>query len=845
MIPKRFQSSNRGAALIVVLAVVVLLSLTVVALTLAMRTERQASHYYVERARADLLVRDAIEQVRAKLQYSVNDTGRKWITNPGLILSTTSTFANTTNEVVELFSGVGDATLPSTDILAPADLNREVYSQDSQPAIVSEASGAPLMNVGWVYVRKDGSRETNQTPDLNDAANPIIGRYAYWADDESARINLNTAWKRQITNAVSTSHPSQVSLKAIPDLTDDSVDEIRAVANTFPFASSDDARRASPEIAAVLSDNRFFITHHSPSSDRNPWGDPKIVLTTQKKYLPSDIASLSDSRDYFLDILKQDNTDPGSTVNISGSKLTYQLNRLKSILSRSDWPYSSGSFQGKYGGTNSTQMALDLIEYVRAAESANTVVEGIRLLPQGSGFLYDSTSVTSAEALTGTTRRPMLTEVAVRVGDLESSGTSKFRQFTYRVELLIPKNYSIPQNVLDGKLLTVTCVVPNSGAPNRYISVGRSLRFGTQVTEYVERGGNIFAVIMGTYSHTYGASEITDRPPIVYFRVVFNAGGTGGDFSVPFWELAPSALVAASAGTYMNYYIPYTVDDMTVPLNQITSVQVSDPRINKFKDNWEQGANTFGNYNFNWLAPMVANPPQDTQDGNVSDASLYMPSPKGTTNNPNGVVSSVAELGYLPTGVGANVPWRSLRLQPTPASALPPDWALLDVFTPPLFPRDNPKLYFPFGNSLAGRVNINNKIYPYTNMDRTVPLQSLFKGIPSLTDGEIENLTENISKRTLATQGKEYGRTDAYDSVGELAEIAGVADKGEASEDLLRKFVDLTTVSSRAFRIYAVGQSLQQTPRGTIVLQAEKAVSAVVEADGTNVRIINWKLIPL
>ena len=46
------------------------------------------------------------------------------------------------------------------------------------------------MPVKWLYVLKDG---TVGSPGLATATNPIIGRTAFWADDESCKLNVNTA----------------------------------------------------------------------------------------------------------------------------------------------------------------------------------------------------------------------------------------------------------------------------------------------------------------------------------------------------------------------------------------------------------------------------------------------------------------------------------------------------------------------------------------------------------------------------------------------------------------------------------------------------------------------------
>ena len=62
------------------------------------------------------------------------------------------------------------------------------------------------MPVRWVYIRKDGTMvrtpddsEWDDLPAATDNVNPLVGRFAFWADDESTKINYNLAWSRNAT----------------------------------------------------------------------------------------------------------------------------------------------------------------------------------------------------------------------------------------------------------------------------------------------------------------------------------------------------------------------------------------------------------------------------------------------------------------------------------------------------------------------------------------------------------------------------------------------------------------------------------------------------------------------
>ena len=72
------------------------------------------------------------------------------------------------------------------------------------------------MPVKWLYVLKDG---TIGNPSLATATNPIVGRTAFWTDDESCKLNINTASEGTFwdTPVVSTEQESgQISGSANP-----------------------------------------------------------------------------------------------------------------------------------------------------------------------------------------------------------------------------------------------------------------------------------------------------------------------------------------------------------------------------------------------------------------------------------------------------------------------------------------------------------------------------------------------------------------------------------------------------------------------------------------------------
>ncbi len=82
----------------------------------------------------------------------------------------------------------------------------------------------------------------------------------------------------------------------------------------------------------------------------------------------------------------------------------------------------------------------------------------------------------------------------------------------------------------------------------------------------------------------------------------------------------------------------------------------------------------------------------------------------------------------------------------------------------------------------------------------------------------------------MAANGTNYG-APFYISPGELAEVQGIADGGEATEQNLHSVVDLSTVRGSTFRVFSIGQTLQQTPVGTVTIQSEQYREAIICQD--------------
>ena len=909
-----------GAALVITLAVLVLMAVMVVSLSDIMRIERGSAHSHVEKTRAELLAQNGVEAVVGALQKTTADPNRNWISYPGQIVAGSPTGSSSGTDPrkilqdppIALSSGAPDpATLDSgftPAILKPADLNISNFEPD--PAIAGPSylidpavpdptnSGNPAtpvpMMLKWIYLRKDGTRDLLSVPATNNATNPIVGRYAYWADDESSKVNYNLAWTRNSSNPTAASHPSQVNLptllnssqalanavhlyQASPNPTVMAVPANLAAydkLNRFFYCTPEDARQV--ELAAggagvygALDAAKFNVTHYNHDPDTTFFNQQRIVLTTHK--------SRAGNRP-FLDIGNVEDADLGDLSTISSSKLTTTINLLNSYLQRTDWPVSPGaSFQGKYYAntiTRLTQLSLNIIDYVRSKESARPIV-----IPLRGTYLNNVFSIvigTDQNSYIGITRAPRITEMGIFIPATLKSGTAKTYTARVKVEIYLPPNFGV-------KTLDVTTL---SLFLDAYLDDGTTTNqslHAIQAQESQVKASEVSFVPARTGDTVMKAGEraIITRNVDITYNTGRPAQESGALFRFAIGQVgAPGVSNRLDVTTLLGNTSDYAVCKVNAPgvlEAAMPSIEVDDPRVNSHKGDWKQAAtNTFGTINSVSTLGKVPSgsvvPEQDVdKHGLITDVSLVIPDPAGTSDttlasNPTGIMASVGELGLISTGMQsafmAGTPWRTLHLQPSKqAVSVLPDWAFMDLFTvpadvpPDVSGKPSPKaLYSPHGTATGGRVNLNAKPVPFS-LDRTLPLQAVFEqaqydatnltGRLSSTQAKI--IAQNVYTRTLAVGGKQYGYQNGYDSPGEVVEMKGVADGGEESEQLVRSIANLVTARGNVFGVYTVGQAIKQTPSGQLIVTGEQRQQAMVEryasADSSGVQTVKFRLV--
>jgi hypothetical protein len=871
--------SRRGSALVISLVFIVLITIVLVGFVTTAGLERKTVQSHYGKVQADLFNSMAAGVVASRITQATtvatNASGPVgwWVSQPGRIaytpFATTATAPATT--FVDLSSGQADS--PAVEDVS-VDLNPASLTQGTGLAASDTAISLP---VKWTYVRKDGSQTENGTaaPTYN-SANPLVGRYAYWTDDESSRVNVNAAASRTAPQNEAVSHPSRIDLTTFSPLTASEDQALRAARNTRPFNSLEEIKAASTNssIADAVSANKIALTHYNQSPELNRFGEPRIVLTTQEKYAPKDALgnTLKDANGtpYFLDILTTPNSDPGPVLNLDnpglGAAYQHKIEKLFDKLypyfnkRECDWglpgPVTyNKTLAMKYTDPGVAQIILNLIDYVRSVETADPIVLPIRgcfpsrssggvLLP--TTFTYNdgtggANSNFGANGILGNPRRLHIVEIGLwlpPVTVFDVPGSYNYYDAKLKARIHLPASAGGSVNIVGLNLLYT--IYPS--VPSDFTFIGSN--FNIAAANLTENGtmnpGEYRTITASVKVRVTSANARPSNPASIRLALRNNTAALSYDLAPVY---ASGALQDAA----------YTIDAPTVLEPAMTSISTNDPAINQCFADWTtQGANSFGTQNRTFASKLgqaaAAVVPQQDKDagGLLTNAGTLPPAMKGSAANPLGIVGSPGEIGRVHSGGrGTSVtgmPWRSLRLQPRSGNGVVPDWMLLDLFTVPLVPKNSSDeaVLRPSTNTLGGRVNVNGRFYPFSTaqVTRNAPLRSIIRGLkPALTDTQAGALADNILNQTLAAganPGVAFGPAaftaeKLYPMTGQICEIMGLADSGEESEDLVRGLAGFLTAQSNVYSVFSVGQKIQQLPGGKIKVLGESRTRTLLE----------------
>jgi uncharacterized protein (TIGR02600 family) len=352
---------QRTSGTILVMTLVALAVMLVLLLALLQGVSHQMRGAQVDAslAREQLLADSAVQLVIGQVEEASSQTNQAWISQPGLLRTYGTNAVRTPTACYKLYStptlaGMVDTSgnlnffasdvpanwnsTPSqyTDLNSPATtaglFGRTIYPILDPAALTNAASPgtgiegvssdttAVTMPVAWLYQLQDGTLgpASNGT-----ATNPIVARIAFWTDDDTCKININTAgygtpWNTPRVNSATDvawstnapvagqydeypGHPATTSLALVFGTNAYSPQELLGMTPRYTssgasakmdrlYASLDELcfntnmtgtplkRQANPVSATQLDTARFVLTAHSVAPETTLLGEPRIAI---------------------------------------------------------------------------------------------------------------------------------------------------------------------------------------------------------------------------------------------------------------------------------------------------------------------------------------------------------------------------------------------------------------------------------------------------------------------------------------------------------------------------------------------------------------------------------------
>lgn len=222
----------RGFALVIILSVLVLLLALVVGFFSRVQNELQRSNTYQSAGSARNLADYAVNMVLTQIKAGTSGKNASgavlgWASQPGAIrtfdtsgglvsvyklYSSNEMVVSSVNAATEANSLAGWYSNPAlfTDLNEPLNNQYPIldptaagyvkgFSITGAPVATTASPNTAPMPARWLYVLKDGQivspGGSGNSANIAGASssNPIVGRIAFWTDDDSSKININTA----------------------------------------------------------------------------------------------------------------------------------------------------------------------------------------------------------------------------------------------------------------------------------------------------------------------------------------------------------------------------------------------------------------------------------------------------------------------------------------------------------------------------------------------------------------------------------------------------------------------------------------------------------------------------
>lgn len=370
---RRNITSTTGMVLVMTLAALAVMMILLLALFAGASHQIRGARGDASLAREKILVDSAVALVIGQIEQASTQTNLAWISQPGLLRTYAANAVRTPTACYKLYSTPSLANMldtsgnlnfftndvpanwssePSqyTDLNSPAqttggELIYPILDPGALTNAANQAAGTQVtgvssdigtnvtMPVAWLYQLQDG---TLGPAGNGTAANPIVARIAFWTDDETCKININTAgcgssWNTPHLNSTNDlawstnqpaageysaypGHPAMTSLAVVFGTNSYSPQQLLGLTPRYAwggsefetqptapgeivpakmdrlYASLDELcfntnmtgtplqRQANPVSPTQLEMARFVLTAHSESPETTLLGEPRVAI---------------------------------------------------------------------------------------------------------------------------------------------------------------------------------------------------------------------------------------------------------------------------------------------------------------------------------------------------------------------------------------------------------------------------------------------------------------------------------------------------------------------------------------------------------------------------------------
>lgn len=499
-----------GFALVATLLMITVITGAAVAFFQSTRIERFVSRNYADLARAQLAAEAATAAGQAlitALFTNYPDSCVAWALVPDVTTGSTNNLATfyfrTTNTSGFLTNGANAATPASQPVFlyayplasganeaeistftSSAPVFTNTATPDGQAGLTTNNSydlnvnnwigtppggTKPALRAKWIEILKDPSQPKNTS--LNSSGQPInppIARYAFWAEDESFRVNLNRVGASPRGNNTPGTNPAEIALQGA--LSGNNATLAQGITNLQVTLRSNIPTPATMGLASPsgnYTNNRFVVSVHSSGLNLSRGGTLRLNLN-QVISSSTDPSTIRSQLDRILAGITNINTNasPSNTAAMPAfGQRFYRLN-TNGGTALNDTSVVTGTAGANLRTSIYLQkIAANIRDYIDS-DSQPTVINN------DSGFTINNNNIPwnafaggisggngpydTAIASVGKEAVPLLTEYAVRVlltsWQTNGTGTNRSADFVFRLfhyfEFWNPTTKDIPVSAL-------------------------------------------------------------------------------------------------------------------------------------------------------------------------------------------------------------------------------------------------------------------------------------------------------------------------------------------------------------------------------------------------------------